>query len=151
MPSAGVASPRCSCRRRRSCPSLGRGSWRRSRDPEEDPASAARDGGHYGASPAPLAEAVLADRQLEVLPHLEAAEHGSDAKADRVLAVKRALLAFRRDGDLLELELRGSEQLLALPRALLGEGDVLAGNESLAGKARRRDLGEFQFVEERQL
>ena len=100
-----------------------------------------------------VGEGAVCDRELEVLGDLVAVDDAPDALADRarVRRAQRSARALDHRADALELGLGRREQLLALARALGGDGGVAADDEALAGELGGADLGQVGLVEEREL
>ena len=88
--------------------------------------------------PALDGQAVIGNGDLEVLGHLVLADHLADGDADRVRAGEAC--GRHPGGDRGEELLGGGEQVLPLAGALFGQHRVAAGDQPLAGEARRGDL-----------
>src|SRR4249920_544422 len=97
--------------------------------------------------PAVEREAAIGNIEREVLLHLVLVDHGSDREPNHA-GIMHCGLASHLIGNAGQPTFGRLQKLLALPRALLGQRRIAAGNEPLAGKVGRADLGQVAVVKQ---
>jgi hypothetical protein len=94
-------------------------------------------------------EALVGDRDVEVLGDLAPAEHHAERTADLGRAAQRLPGPLHTRLDARQLLLGRRQQLVTLAGAFLGKQRIAAHHQALVGKLRIADLGHVAIVEQR--
>jgi hypothetical protein len=92
-----------------------------------------------------VVKAVVADRHATVLPHSILLQHLLDLRLDGLAAMQPAPAYHPRN--LFQLSGRGGQQGVPLGCSTIGQVQIAAGDQPLAGKVRMREFKQVALVE----